>query len=124
VSGVAGDDAHIPDPPVRLPSVLFAWDTLIPHATGAAGAPLNMFRSDHPAPDDSDLPIIELRANLAGRVDIVTLKLFLAVVEEASIAKAAEREHMAPSAPGSFHFGVRERSVNVMQRIVLATHNV
>jgi len=57
-----------------------------------------MFRIDRPASEDPGAPSIELRANLAGRVDIVTLKLFLAVVEEASIAKAAEREHMAPSA--------------------------
>lgn len=35
---------------------------------------------------------------LASRLDILTLKLFLAVAEEASIAKAAEREHIAPSA--------------------------
>jgi DNA-binding transcriptional LysR family regulator len=38
------------------------------------------------------------RLNITGRMDIVTLRLFIAVIEEASIAKAAEREHMAPSA--------------------------
>jgi DNA-binding transcriptional LysR family regulator len=38
------------------------------------------------------------RLNITGRIDIVTLRLFIAVIEEASIAKAAEREHMAPSA--------------------------
>jgi DNA-binding transcriptional LysR family regulator len=32
------------------------------------------------------------------RVDLVTLSLFIAVVEETSLAKAAEREHLAPSA--------------------------
>lgn len=32
------------------------------------------------------------------RVDLVTLSLFVAVVEETSLAKAAEREHLAPSA--------------------------
>jgi DNA-binding transcriptional LysR family regulator len=32
------------------------------------------------------------------RVDLVTLGLFIAVVEETSLAKAAEREHLAPSA--------------------------
>lgn len=32
------------------------------------------------------------------RVDLVTLSLFVAVVEESSLAKAAEREHLAPSA--------------------------
>ncbi len=36
--------------------------------------------------------------NLIGRIDFVTLKLFLAIVEEQSIAKAAEREAIAPSA--------------------------
>ncbi|WP_189052518.1 LysR substrate-binding domain-containing protein [Aliidongia dinghuensis] len=38
------------------------------------------------------------RPHLAARIDSVTLMLFIAVVEEASIAKAAEREHLAPSA--------------------------
>ncbi len=33
-----------------------------------------------------------------ARVDLVTLSLFVAVVEETSLAKAAEREHLAPSA--------------------------
>ena len=42
--------------------------------------PFNMFRSDQAASDEPGAPLIELRANLAGRVDIVTLKLFLAVV--------------------------------------------
>lgn len=37
-------------------------------------------------------------ANLAARLDFVTLKLFVAIVEEQSIAKAAERESIAPSA--------------------------
>jgi len=37
-------------------------------------------------------------ANLVGRIDFVTLKLFLAIVEEQSIAKAAEREAIAASA--------------------------
>lgn len=32
------------------------------------------------------------------RVDLVTLSLFVAVVEETSLTKAAEREHLAPSA--------------------------
>ncbi len=32
------------------------------------------------------------------RVDLVTLGLFIAVVEETSLAKAGEREHLAPSA--------------------------
>jgi DNA-binding transcriptional LysR family regulator len=40
----------------------------------------------------------EFRSHLASRIDIVTLKLFIAVIEESSIAKAAEREHLAPSA--------------------------
>lgn len=45
-------------------------------------------------------PVQEFRrpANLVARLDFVTLKLFLAVVEEQSIAKAAERESIAPSA--------------------------
>ena len=38
------------------------------------------------------------RCHLAARLDLMTLMLFIAVVEEASIAKAAEREHLAPSA--------------------------
>ena len=38
------------------------------------------------------------RGNLLPRLDLVTLRLFIAVVEEASIAKAADREHLAPSA--------------------------
>jgi DNA-binding transcriptional LysR family regulator len=38
------------------------------------------------------------RIHLATRLDLVTLRLFVAVVEEASILKAAEREHIAPSA--------------------------
>ncbi|MFP3801215.1 LysR family transcriptional regulator [Paraburkholderia sp. SIMBA_027] len=38
------------------------------------------------------------RSQLLSRLDLVTLRLFIAVVEEASIAKAAEREHLAPSA--------------------------
>lgn len=37
-------------------------------------------------------------ANLVSRLDFVTLKLYVAVVEEQSIAKAAERESIAPSA--------------------------
>ncbi|MDR5758995.1 LysR family transcriptional regulator [Caballeronia sp. LZ035] len=57
-----------------------------------------MNRSAPPALQDADAPVLDLRANFAARVDIVTLKLFIAVAEEASIAKAAEREHMAPSA--------------------------
>lgn len=32
------------------------------------------------------------------RVDLVTLSVFIAVVEETTLAKAAEREHLAPSA--------------------------
>jgi DNA-binding transcriptional LysR family regulator len=36
--------------------------------------------------------------NLASRLDFVTLKLFVATVEEQSIAKAAQREFIAPSA--------------------------
>lgn len=38
------------------------------------------------------------RMHLASRLDLVTLRLFVAVVEEASILKAAEREHIAASA--------------------------
>jgi DNA-binding transcriptional LysR family regulator len=36
--------------------------------------------------------------NLSSRLDFVTLKLFVATVEEQSIAKAAQREFIAPSA--------------------------
>lgn len=36
--------------------------------------------------------------NLTSRLDFVTLKLFVAIVEEQSFAKAAEREVIAPSA--------------------------
>lgn len=36
--------------------------------------------------------------NLASRLDFVTLKLFVAIVEEQSFSKAAEREMIAPSA--------------------------
>lgn len=35
---------------------------------------------------------------MVSRVDLVTLSLFIAVVEETSLAKAAERQHLAPSA--------------------------
>jgi DNA-binding transcriptional LysR family regulator len=38
------------------------------------------------------------RSHLVSRIDLVTLKLFIAVAEETSIARAAEREHIAPSA--------------------------
>lgn len=38
------------------------------------------------------------RSHLLSRLDLTSLKLFIAVVEEASIAKAADREHMAASA--------------------------
>lgn len=38
------------------------------------------------------------RIHLASRLDLLTLRLFVAVVEEASILKAAEREYIAPSA--------------------------
>jgi DNA-binding transcriptional LysR family regulator len=38
------------------------------------------------------------RLQLATRLDLVTLRLFVAVVEEASVLKAADREHIAPSA--------------------------
>jgi DNA-binding transcriptional LysR family regulator len=38
------------------------------------------------------------RGSVLTRVDLVTLSLFIAVVEETSLAKAAEREHLAPSA--------------------------
>lgn len=41
---------------------------------------------------------LPFRSQLLSRLDLISLKLFIAVVEEASIAKAAEREHMAPSA--------------------------
>ncbi|WP_240655887.1 LysR family transcriptional regulator [Paraburkholderia phosphatilytica] len=41
---------------------------------------------------------VDSRSHLAARVDLVTLKLLIAIVEERSIAKAAEREHLAPSA--------------------------
>ena len=43
-------------------------------------------------------PSLPFRSQLISRLDLVTLRLFIAVVEEASIAKAAEREHLAPSA--------------------------
>ncbi|MFT4065505.1 LysR family transcriptional regulator [Paraburkholderia sp.] len=43
-------------------------------------------------------PSSPLRSQLLSRLDLVTLRLFIAVVEEASIGKAAEREHLAPSA--------------------------
>jgi DNA-binding transcriptional LysR family regulator len=43
-------------------------------------------------------PSSPFRSQLIARLDLVTLRLFIAVVEEASIAKAAEREHLAPSA--------------------------
>lgn len=35
---------------------------------------------------------------MASRVDLVTLNVFIAVIEETSLAKAAERVHLAPSA--------------------------
>jgi DNA-binding transcriptional LysR family regulator len=47
---------------------------------------------------NSTSPLAGGRLNVTGRIDVVTLRLFIAVIEEASIAKAAEREHMAPSA--------------------------
>jgi molybdenum-dependent DNA-binding transcriptional regulator ModE len=40
----------------------------------------------------------ELRSHLVSRIDLFTLRLFLAVVEESSIARAADREHMESSA--------------------------
>jgi len=46
----------------------------------------------------SDLVQPRRPTNLASRLDFVTLKLFVAIVEEQSIAKAAERESIAPSA--------------------------
>ncbi|MEM5365176.1 LysR substrate-binding domain-containing protein [Paraburkholderia azotifigens] len=49
-------------------------------------------------PSNFPNPLSGGRLNITGRIDIVTLRLFIAVIEEASIAKAAEREHMAPSA--------------------------
>jgi DNA-binding transcriptional LysR family regulator len=45
------------------------------------------------APIRSRLP-----GNLISRLDLVTLRLFVAIVEEQSINKAAEREFIAPSA--------------------------
>lgn len=39
-----------------------------------------------------------LHIHLASRLDLVTLKLFVAIVEEQSITRAAEREFIAPSA--------------------------
>lgn len=39
-----------------------------------------------------------LPGNLISRLDLVTLRLFVAIVEEQSINKAAEREFIAPSA--------------------------
>jgi DNA-binding transcriptional LysR family regulator len=39
-----------------------------------------------------------LPGNLMSRLDLVTLRLFVAIVEEQSINKAAEREFIAPSA--------------------------
>lgn len=39
-----------------------------------------------------------LHVQLASRLDLVTLRLFVAIVEEQSITKAAEREFIAPSA--------------------------
>lgn len=39
-----------------------------------------------------------LPGNLLSRLDLVTLRLFVAIVEEQSINKAAEREFIAPSA--------------------------
>ncbi|MGE4239456.1 LysR family transcriptional regulator [Ramlibacter sp.] len=45
-----------------------------------------------------DTNLLRRSVNLVGRVDFVTFKLFLAIVEEQSIAKAAEREAIAPSA--------------------------
>ncbi len=39
-----------------------------------------------------------LRINIASRLDLLTLRLFVAAVEEQSIARAAERENIAASA--------------------------
>lgn len=39
-----------------------------------------------------------LHVHLASRLDLVTLRLFVAIVEEQSITRAAEREFIAPSA--------------------------
>jgi DNA-binding transcriptional LysR family regulator len=49
---------------------------------------------------DGAAPPVDVRrpANLVSRLDFVTLKLFVAIVEEQSIARAAEREAIAPSA--------------------------
>jgi len=58
--------------------------------------------SETPNKRESDLSITrryaELRSSLISRIDLITLKLFIAIVEEASIAKAADREHLAASA--------------------------
>lgn len=51
-----------------------------------------------PETPDADGVASLFRGNLLSRLDLVTLRLFIAVVEEASIAKAADREHLAPSA--------------------------
>src|SRR5690242_16266667 len=48
-----------------------------------------------------DRPLSGLTSRLRtmiSRLDLLTLKLFVAIVEEQSMAKAAEREHIAPSA--------------------------
>ncbi|WP_133647056.1 LysR family transcriptional regulator [Paraburkholderia flava] len=58
-----------------------------------------MSASSFPPPE---LPVAlqggDTRSHLLSRIDMVTLRLFIAVVEETSIARAADREHMAPSA--------------------------
>ncbi|WP_137390955.1 helix-turn-helix domain-containing protein [Rhodoligotrophos defluvii] len=39
-----------------------------------------------------------LRINVGSRLDLVTLRLFVAIVEEGSISRAADRENIAASA--------------------------
>jgi DNA-binding transcriptional LysR family regulator len=39
-----------------------------------------------------------IRINISSRIDLLTLRLFVAIVEEGSIARAAERENIAASA--------------------------
>jgi DNA-binding transcriptional LysR family regulator len=64
------------------------------------------------ATDRVRAPSLPGRAEATMHVDLITLKLFVAVVEEQSLAKAAEREHIAASAV-SKRIADLEKSVKV-----------
>jgi hypothetical protein len=77
-----------------------------------------MFCSDHSASDDRRAPIIGLRANLCERVDIVTMKLLLAVIKYRERGVAAS---LAPRLPedalGKLRRGFSHRADHVEPQV-------